>query len=462
MSCVAGLLDGYSLYATLESGPILGWIYPPLAALFYLPAVLIASPARAVVAGSLIAAFCAAAPAAWLHFRRSEREPFGLQSCWISFAAFGISTTVLLALRYSCYAVHADAPALGAVALACGVLSQWLGAGGDGRSVPTRPGDWPAWRGMAIAAGLAALAVACKQTLLPAIVVLALWVAIERGWRAAAVFGAVASATLVLLLAALGAWLGYRGMWLNAVEIPRHHPLEWIHGDASTQALIPALGCLGVLGAAWIRSRPRAAAGEHRRWMLLVTVGLALVPSALLSRAKHGGDVNSYSLFLYFFALAASLELKSVLAPIWSRTSPSRMVRLASLSALGALAAGGLATAYQQAATTVLAEPSPIARAIDLERAHANGIYFPYHPLVMLRIDGRLYHDLRAIAEWKAAGLRLPPARIAAELPHDQRMIAMRDFELPGAHLGALEPIAAPPGAVYDLKFFAPGPPPPE
>ncbi len=153
LSCVAGLLEGYSLYATPESGPILGWIYPPLAALFYLPAALIASPARAVIAGSLIAASCATAPAAWLHFRRSERERFGLPSCWISFAAFGISTTALLALRYSCYAVHADAPALGAVVLACGVLSQWLGAGRGGRPVPTRLGGWAVWRGLAIAQG---------------------------------------------------------------------------------------------------------------------------------------------------------------------------------------------------------------------------------------------------------------------------------------------------------------------
>jgi hypothetical protein len=247
-------------------------------------------------------------------------------------------------------------------------------------------------------------------------------------------------------------------MWLNAVEIPRRHPLEWGHGDFATHALIPALGCLVVLGAAGIRSRLHAAAGEHRRWMLLVTVGIALVPSALLSRAKQGGDVNSYSLFLYFFALAASLELKSVLVPIWS--SASRVVRLTTLAALAALAAGGLATAYQQAVTTVLAEPSPITRAIDLERAHANGIYFPYHPLVMLRIDGRLYHDLRALAEWQVAGFRLPPARMAAELPHDQRMIAMRDFESPRAYLGALTPIDAPPGPVSDLEFFAPEPPP--
>jgi hypothetical protein len=459
LSCVAGLLEGYSLYATPESGPILGWIYPPLAALFYLPAALIANPARAVVAGSLIAASCATAPAAWLHFRRSERERFGLASCWIAFSTFGIFTTTLLALRYSCYAVHVDAPALGAVALACGVLSEWLGTGRGGRSVAPLRDGWTAWRGLAIAAGSAALAVACKQTLLPVIVVLALWVAIERGGRAAAVFGAVATSTLALLIVALGAWLGYRGMWLNAVEIPRRHPLEWGHGDLATHALIPAIGCFIVLGTAWVRPRLRDRADYHR-WLPLVAVGIALVPSALLSRAKHGGDVNSYSLFLYFFALAASLELKSVLVPIWSRASISRVVRLATLAALAALAAGGLAIAYQQGVTTVLTEPSPIARALDLERAQANGIYFPYHPLVMLRIDGRLYHDSRAVSEWKVAGIQLPPARMTADLPHRQRTIAMRDFESPRAYLGSLTPIAAPPGPVYDLKFFAQGSPP--
>ena len=93
---------------------------------------------------------------------------------------------------------------------------------------------------------------------------------------------------------------------------------------------------------------------------------------------------------------------------------------------------------------------------MDLERAHANGIFFPYHPLVMLRIDGRVYHDPAAVAEWKLAGFELAPARMAADLPHEQRTIAMRDFESSRAYFSPLTPIAAPPGPVYDLKFFAP------
>lgn len=463
LACVAGMLEGYSLYGTLESGPVLAWIYPPLAALFYLPAALIADPNRAVLAGSLISALCVTAPAAWLHFRRSERERFGLTSCWIAFATFGIVTTVVLALRYACFAVHVDAPALGVVAVACGVLGQSLGPGRSQRSPATASGGGGGRRGLVIAAGLAGLAVGCKQTLLPVIVVLSLWVAIERGWRAAASFGAVATVTLAGLVAALGAGLGYRAMWLNAVQIPRRHPLPlgdvWGQSDLATHALVPALGCFAVLGAAWFRSRRRAA-DENRQWMLLVAVGIALIPSAVLSRAKHNGDINNYSFFLYFFALAASLTLNSLLVPIWSGASLSRAVRLTTLVALGALAAGGLAAAYHHAAGTAWSRPSPMTLAMKLE-ARANSIFFPYHPLVMLRTDGRVYHDLTALTEWKLAGFELPPARLAADLPHEQRTIAMRDLESPGSYLGELTPIAAPPGPVYDLKFFAPASPPP-
>ena len=311
-----------------------------------------------------------------------------------------------------------------------------------------------------MAAVLVALAVACKQTLLPVIVVLSLWVAIERGWRAAAFFGAVSTVTLAGLVAASGAWLGYRGMWLNAVELPRRHPLSWSHGDLASHALVPTIACFAVLGAAWIRSRLRRAR-ENRQWMLLVAVGIALIPSALLSRAKYGGDVNNYSLFLYLFALAASLALNSLLVPIWASATLSRTVRLTTLAALGALAAAGLASGYRQIANTVGSEPSPITLAEDLERAQANSIFFPYHPLVMLRIDGRVYHDPAAVAEWIVAGFELPDARMAPDLPHGPRTVAMRDFETPPPYLGVLTPIAAPPGPVYDLKFFAPASPPP-
>ena len=234
----------------------------------------------------------------------------------------------------------------------------------------------------------------------------------------------------------------------------------WGLRDLAVHALVPALACFAVLGAAWIRSRLRAA-DENRQWMLLVAVGIALIPSALLSRVKHDGDINNYSLFLYFFALAASLGLNSLLVPIWSGTSPSKVVRLAAQAALGVLAAGGLAAAYDQAANTVWSRPSPIALAADLERAHANGIYFPNQPLVMLRIDGRLYHDPDALAEWKVAGFELPLARTAADLPHEQRTHRDARLRVARGYLGAVTPIAAPPGPVYDLKFFAPASPPP-
>ena len=53
----AGLLGGYPLYLDpTATGPIWSWIYGPVAPLFYLPAVLLPTPATAVGAGLIMTA----------------------------------------------------------------------------------------------------------------------------------------------------------------------------------------------------------------------------------------------------------------------------------------------------------------------------------------------------------------------------------------------------------------------
>jgi len=467
LACVAGLLDGYSLYATREVGPILPWIYPPLAAVFYLPAVLFRDPIRVILAGSLTAMACTIAPAAWLHFARVERERFGVAPCWVAFSAFGLFTTTALAPRYSCYWSHVDAPTLGAAAVACGALMRWLdrepfAAHGSnaGRSARGKAAlGAVGW--LMTAAMSTALAVACKQTLLPMLVVLSAWIVFERGWRPAVLFGVTSVAGLLVLLAASGAWLGFEGLWLNAFEVPRRHPLSFRGMYWVENALFPAVTCFAVLAMAW-KSRFLQRTAHDRRRLLLIAVGISLIPSAFLSRAKYGGDVNSFSLFLYFFGLAASLELKHVLAPFFvSLPSQSRMLRRAALLALGVLAADGLIVAYADARATFLGpRPSPVAQALAIAREHDNAVFFPFHPLVVLRTEGRLYHEPRAWEDWELAGIRPSLSRLLQDVPDDQRVVAVRDFETPPRYLGTLTPISPPFEPAYDLRYFARRPAP--
>jgi len=60
------LWHGYALYSAPGSGPVTGWIYPPLATLAYLPATLIPDPTSAVLAGRCLSLVYFFAPAAWL------------------------------------------------------------------------------------------------------------------------------------------------------------------------------------------------------------------------------------------------------------------------------------------------------------------------------------------------------------------------------------------------------------
>src|SRR4051794_25531757 len=58
-----GLRYGYALYSPPRSGPVTGWIYPPLATLAYFPATLIPDPTGAVLAGRCLSLVFFFAPA---------------------------------------------------------------------------------------------------------------------------------------------------------------------------------------------------------------------------------------------------------------------------------------------------------------------------------------------------------------------------------------------------------------
>ena len=104
-------------------------------------------------------------------------------------------------LNYSATFLHADAPALGLMAIACLLTAR---AGGPGVA----------------AAVVAGLAVMTKQTMvtLPPALLLATWSL--SGWRAAVRFGAILSATGAVFLAIGLLFLDREDLVLNLVKIP--------------------------------------------------------------------------------------------------------------------------------------------------------------------------------------------------------------------------------------------------
>ena len=118
---IFGWHAGYSLY----SGPgesVNDNAYGPLAALVYLPATLAHSPTIALLLAGAIAFILTCGPIFWFALRDKNAEhysrPINLILVFV-FIEFAFHND---ALAYSMFNIHADAPALGFGALACGAL----------------------------------------------------------------------------------------------------------------------------------------------------------------------------------------------------------------------------------------------------------------------------------------------------------------------------------------------------
>src|SRR5207237_1064873 len=66
---------GFKLYNPPNSGPALGWIYPPFATLAYRPATWFKNVILAVLAGRSLSLFFYFAPAVWILLSKGGREP---------------------------------------------------------------------------------------------------------------------------------------------------------------------------------------------------------------------------------------------------------------------------------------------------------------------------------------------------------------------------------------------------
>jgi hypothetical protein len=409
---------GFELYSRPAHGAALSAMYGPVSAVAYLPATLAASPTVALlVAGGLALAYDFL-PVLALFLRASgRRDPPGRGTAAISlsaFAVFGIVSLDLPSLNYSAGRVHADAPALGLAMAACvATLEGWAGA----------------------SAVLAGLSVLTKQTMLPIVVVLPVWVLLTTGRRALGRYLLGLALGGGLLLAATLAWFDARGLLFNVLTVPGRYPWK---GRFPTNLMHSELGLLReglfflvalTAGAVLLFSWADAGDGPSWRrrlaenpWCLIGSVGVAMIPISVLGFVKEGGVVNAYSPTTYFLAAAFFLMAAQRLRPE-PRAAPRPEVRrlLATLAIVGVSAY--LIIAVQAVTMNVigLRRIRPWANrpqiAYDYLRRHPGAAYFPSQPLAHLMAEGKLYHFLGALHERRVARIFVSEELVRAHLP---------------------------------------------
>lgn len=416
---------GYRLYEPPGVGPVLGWIYPPIAPLAYMPATLFSEPGAAVIAGRCLTWIFYYAPPAWLILSSGAGRWMRL----LLLISFALITSQSQGLSYCSTEIHADAPALGLAALALGVM---------GRSGAGAGSHWGSKIGAAV---LAALAVWSKQLTVAAFAALPVWVLIREGIRPTLRFipvwlGGGLAVSLVILF-----FFPPDGLFYNIFTIPSRHPWTVFSPIPLISVLVRmqiehvALMVMIVAGlmirlARRIDTIDRTDTAEavesSRAWPLFLLTGLLAAPLAVLGVIKVGGYDNNLSFSLYFLAVGAMLLLADAAARRRPETdSLDREAPVLPLVVLGVnlfLAVLGAERIGVELAGGVY--PGRDARdAIRYMRNHPGDAYFPWHPLEHLMVEGKATHSEYGVWDRKLAGDPVSPEHFFQYVPRTARRI---------------------------------------
>jgi hypothetical protein len=429
---------GETVYPGLNEGPVSGHIYGPMAALIYLPTTLCASPSAALRLGGLIAAAIFFLPMLAYLAVAAGGSKRGL--VW---AGWGGVLFFLLVLRsdtlsYNAFFIHAEAPALGFAVAACAVL------------VPGIAGS--KW-GLPLAALLVVGAVSSKQTLLPVMVALPLYLWWRDGLPVVARFCGWLAGALLVAGVIFSVWFGAEKLWLNEIVVPSNHPwlgslkdtsLPWIRGqDYGARLAVLVEAGLGLLhrcakalvimmglafGKAWENGSGSSASswlsriksGLRQPWGLTLWVALWLIPTTLLGRVKAGGDNNAYGPATYFVCLSAVGWLM-LTAQNWSAHRGCGCLRLQRFIWPGLVGAQLLAAwmVVTEVMNFQAHNHAAMDRAVSYARAHPGRVYFPWNPLLTLMAEQRAYHFAYGVYDRELAGMPVTPEHFRAGLPAD-------------------------------------------
>ncbi len=405
---------GFPLYSGQDSGAVLSTMYGPIGMLAFAPAALLRDPATAAIVGRFLAALFTFSPlgAACLMAGKSA-------SRWWRLAVFVTAAFALLSLpslRYSALYLHADAPALGLMGIACILVGS------------TRPG----WN--LIAAIACVLAVATKQTLFLLPLALVGVMAATHGRRKAAIWGVSVGIAFAIGAAGLAATTHFGDVYLNVVSIPAGVPWK---GRAPWN-LLGFLGELALhatplllVSAVFLRpgrlkhaaplptNELACSAVPPQRNHLAQTfalVSLAMVPLAILGRVKQAGDVNSFSPVLYPLLLALTALAVS------TEPLPASRSRLAMTSLLLLGLVFGTVRLSDEA--NLLVKLRPLDAESRYLRLHPGEIYLPWHPAAHLAVEGRATHHLFTAWERGEAGFPVSKAHLLSAMPPNCRFVA--------------------------------------
>jgi hypothetical protein len=413
------LLRGIDFYPPQDSGIVTTWMYGPLPAILWTPAVLASSAIGALLAAGTInlvltVAAIAATAAYWPgSATRGQRFAAGLLAILIwPYASFQYlqadNVAIALALFGNLLLVRARRPA-----------HFW------------------------IAALLAVAPIMCKQTSVGIAAAQIVWLAVVHGRQAARLQVLRCAVTGVALGLAVFGPLHWQGVWFNMVTVPGSLP--WAPDpvgrvvDMTPELLVQLAIPIIILAAA--RRRIFTAGSPV---LLPALTFVCTLPPSLAAFFKFGGTLNSLQGFSLWLP-AALLWLVEL-----ARAKPALGRQVVLLGAVATVVIAGCRFGRLSAFPT-----TPFTRhyeqAAQIATEFPGQIWFPWNPLITAYSEGKFYHAEDGMCMRYLANRPLSLQHARAGLPEQIRVIALPKG---GTHWGIAVSLKPANAQVQDFGYW--------
>jgi hypothetical protein len=412
---------GYPLY-NIDEGPLIPGIYGPLSKLAFLPATLASSPTGAILIAGLITHALFLTPIIWVIISESRRNQVDALSAYAVFLCFCLFILISKPLADILSRIVPDPLAFSLTIFACFLIY--------------RPEDHDkTWR-LFLSSFLAAAAIWTKQTTLPLLFSLPLYVAITSGYTHLKRYLACLAISLLALSTPLLLIFNAKAMFFNMVLVPLRHPSL---PNNKLYALFLAAAALledcrlpmAILTAYLIYQYKTKLFEKHRGirnwlrsnpWFIYVIVGVCMTPTSLAAKAKEGGVPNSVALVSYFLLLASAIIL--IQAQSSRPESPRRITKLLVWLIVISSPFWQISSFYyfKKAITGIAHNPQQIA--YEYAKAHPGQVYFPNNPLSTIMAEGKAYHTEFGLWDRRTAVGKISRERLYRYLPANMKIVA--------------------------------------
>jgi hypothetical protein len=431
-----GLRYGYSLYYPPETGPVMGAIYGPISYLAYFPTLLAHTPVPALLIGAFTATIYFIGPviAAFISgpFRRGQGLAVGL----FLLVAFFFWTAGDSSLRYCCFNIHADAPAIGFAAAACVLLMR--------RPEPS------AWI-LAAAALFTALAVFSKQSVIFVVPVAAAFLWVADGRRFALRFLALFGALLALMFGGFAAVFSTQALYFNLYGFPSHHgfgDLGYMRfpepgvafalkvlvrtarrfWDFARWLILLSAICymlefhlnhhLKMSIREWIR---------NHRWILFHCAAIGGLPFALIFGSKVGASENAFGPSIYFGLTGLLLLIGHLVLNHREISSPV----LAACAVLVVTLVPGAGGTFDFNKLIQNLKVNHTEQVYEYDKNNPGQTYFSFFPLSVLMAEGSMVHFEYGVFDRELGGAPVTRAHFMQYIPPHPQYVQRTDQDSP-------------------------------